>query len=691
MMWIGLCLNPSPLLAQLLKKDSIDLNARYDFIQFANNAHTLDLSTVDTSLNNTHIVNPTREDLFDDMYLGNMGYAHQPIVFRYDKDINFNLGINQYNKYFFQPNDVQYYNSPYPLIDARYVMASKQEQRLDVKIAQPIGKTKRDFRYVFNFRRLYGPGQYHRQRSGYFNFYNSIWYNTPNLRYNLVAHYLRNTADVQQNGGIIDSILNNTDTINYVFTSNSFPSSSKSLAELWTANSNIKQQQIYLQQSYDGGAYYEQKINDTTLIKRLFPTRRIGYAFTFDNYQYNYTDTDVLRSEKQSENGGYFGSYYPNIFINSNETNDSIRYNSYKNEVFIAAFGKKEKLNAPGFDRTYTAKVSFSHQLIKIHQFDRLTFSTEATDTLIIDSVAVVQYDTSYYAAEKSPLLNTGILNFHYQNDPKNYGLFYRLNANYATFGYNWGDMSLDFFGRLLFNAKIGGIKGSFTFKRLTPNHIDAFYFSNHYSWNNDLSKINTVQIGATYYNPTLQLEAGYNNYVLNNYIIWNEEALPEQLSETVNISQITIQHHLNWRVWHLNNKIALQASTSKRIPLPVYYGQHRLYFENYLFKNALLTQIGIDLQTMSSYYANTFSPATGQFYLQSELKVPYDSSLSSSYLFYPVIDVFANFKINKALLFFKVQHLNQGLLPQKGYYATVNYPMPNRLFRFGVRWKFYD
>ena len=82
-----------------------------------------------------------------------------------------------------------------------------------------------------------------------------------------------------------------------------------------------------------------------------------------------------------------------------------------------------------------------------------------------------------------------------------------------------------------------------------------------------------------------------------------------------------------------------------------------------------------------SNYFGNAYAPAIGQFYVQNEQKLT----------FYPVVDVFLNVKIKKARIFVKMEHLNQGIFRQKGYYVSPNYAMPERLFRLGFSWAFYN
>jgi len=48
--------------------------------------------------------------------------------------------------------------------------------------------------------------------------------------------------------------------------------------------------------------------------------------------------------------------------------------------------------------------------------------------------------------------------------------------------------------------------------------------------------------------------------------------------------------------------------------------------------------------------------------------------------------------KIKRVRIFGKLQHVNQNLFKAwQGYFAAIDYPMPDRIFKVGVSWYFYD
>ena len=94
-----------------------------------------------------------------------------------------------------------------------------------------------------------------------------------------------------------------------------------------------------------------------------------------------------------------------------------------------------------------------------------------------------------------------------------------------------------------------------------------------------------------------------------------------------------------------------------------------------------LHTNLGFDVRYNAEFNNPAYAINAGQFYNQYN---------SISYPSYPVADVFVRATLKRANLFLKYEYLNQGW-QSKGYYTVERYPMPDRLLKFGVSWKFYN
>ena len=128
------------------------------------------------------------------------------------------------------------------------------------------------------------------------------------------------------------------------------------------------------------------------------------------------------------------------------------------------------------------------------------------------------------------------------------------------------------------------------------------------------------------------------------------------------------------------NSATYQKISNDSVLHLPDLTFYNSSYFQMRFFKRVLTMQIGFDLRYNSAYLIDGFMPATGLYYNQYE----------KEYGDYPYFDFFINVKLKRARLFFKWDHINQGLSGNQ-YYTVLNHPMNPRGFRFGLSWRFWN
>ena len=175
------------------------------------------------------------------------------------------------------------------------------------------------------------------------------------------------------------------------------------------------------------------------------------------------------------------------------------------------------------------------------------------------------------------------------------------------------------------------------------------------------------------------QLNATYTKY--SNVFYFNNLALAQQDTSIITILSFFVKKDFTIYNWHLNNIVRYQiVPENSVIRLPEIVMENSLYYENFVFKKAMRLQIGASLFYTSAYYANSYMPATSQFYIQNNKK----------YGNYPIIDFFIAAKVKTVRLFFKIDHLNSDLMGS-GYVFTPNYPINARALKFGVSWLFYN
>jgi hypothetical protein len=205
-------------------------------------------------------------------------------------------------------------------------------------------------------------------------------------------------------------------------------------------------------------------------------------------------------------------------------------------------------------------------------------------------------------------------------------------------------------------------------------------FFSNHFKWSNNFVKEKWFMLGGKIGADKWKFEAGYNLARINNYLYFDTTGLPNQASG-VTVTSAFVQKEFKFGGLRLTNRVVWQANTNKDVlSLPTFSIFSAISYEYELVKNVLVGRLGANVFYRSKFYADAYSPATGQFYNQK-------SKLIGDY---PMIDAFVDFKWKRAILFFKGDHINQGF-PNSEYFSTIHYPLNRMIFKIGVTWIFYD
>ena len=218
--------------------------------------------------------------------------------------------------------------------------------------------------------------------------------------------------------------------------------------------------------------------------------------------------------------------------------------------------------------------------------------------------------------------------------------------------------------------------KGQLLIDERTPDIFYQNYFSNHYRWENDFKKEKRFALSGTLSVERWSMEVEYNLMHISDFIYFNQEASPAQAD---NVTLTSVSAEKNFRLGGLNffNRLVWQANTnSDVISLPHISVFSALFYERELVKNALTAQLGTNVFYRSYFYADSYSPALGQFYNQRSKKIGN----------YPTVDIFANLKWKSVLIHLKYEHANQGF-PNSQYFSALHYPINPRVFKFGLSW----
>jgi len=228
--------------------------------------------------------------------------------------------------------------------------------------------------------------------------------------------------------------------------------------------------------------------------------------------------------------------------------------------------------------------------------------------------------------------------------------------------------------------SQIGGFA---QYNSIQPNYFEETYFGNNILWNNRYDKNkNKTEFGANFaYSDWFKIQGGYT--LLSSWIVMNTEAMPVQLSD--DISMVNLKAYLRLfnkapvkiDVHAAYNNMLAGASYLRLAPVSL---ESKVFYDFKSFKSALFGQLGVSVKYFSSYQSNAYNPVNGSYFLQNDAEI-------GNFMY---VNAFAIFKIKTLRLFIAVENLLQGVLPYD-YFSTPYYPLNDRTFRIGAKWRFFN
>ena len=190
-----------------------------------------------------------------------------------------------------------------------------------------------------------------------------------------------------------------------------------------------------------------------------------------------------------------------------------------------------------------------------------------------------------------------------------------------------------------------------------------------------------TLEGKVFYFDEKWKVRIAVSLFTQSNYIYWSGAGLPQQFSESLNGFNASLAK--DFKVWHIHidNEFMYQTfNAGNVVSFPEFIVRSSLYYQSDLFNNALQTKTGIEVRYNPDYYAPAYQPATGQFLIQRNAELPY----------FPVVDFFFVVKVKAVRGFLMIQNLSQGILGN-GNFSAYHYPMPDRAFKVGFEWMFWN
>jgi len=362
----------------------------------------------------------------------------------------------------------------------------------------------------------------------------------------------------------------------------------------------------------------------------------------FSNNSYRYKDLGIKTD-----------AFYKNIFMDTLQTVDSSHVRKFVNELSYSLLTANNKF---GFS------VGYKNEISQVWQKQDSFFVNHILQSDLVYRT-VLKLKDSLYKREK-----------FFES---------RFNAQYVLQGPLSGNYKVESNTVYTFNeAKKRNVFLNFLFENRSADYSYNNWASNHFFWfNNGYKPQQQAQ---------LKLGVNINRFIsasvfyqgITNYVYFNQAAFPQHYSKiitnlgaNINFTKVFFKHlgvGLN-HAYQLTSKPELvrvlpNATTAK------------LFYSGSLSNNNLRLQIGAQVQLYQSFYGYGYMPSTQTFYLQDKVQTGR----------YPYLDVYLSARIRPVSFFLKVENVLSGLTGPD-YSFVPGYYQPDRAFRFGLTWMFFD
>ncbi|GAB3531628.1 hypothetical protein GCM10027443_14240 [Pontibacter brevis] len=595
---------------------------------------------IDTLLNNIQNERYWYNDTSFYQHLGNTGTAAQPLFYHPPQKIGVRLGKNVFDRYAYNPERINYFNTRSPYTHLYYVQGARGEQvfeGLHTRNISPRWNAGAAYQIITANQQIGPAAGDRRARSFLDNQAIKVFthYRSENENYSLFFNYTFMGVEQVETGGIVPDTA--------VQPGNTRPAILERYEEapvqLTTALNQESRSNFHVLQIY----------------RLARENLKVYHVLDWRRQENRYEDTNpatyrtALASYVQSNNGKLDAVFnlYPNYYFTSSRTNDITNYKELQNTFGVTGNYKLSSYNAYAKLRNAT-----------------MAYSVEAP--LATDSS---QFGTISHQDAFNQVLVGGDIRLIYKNLAELSGeAEYQIGSDYRIKG----------------RARIKGATATLERTLFSPSRVQEYMLSNHFRWNNDFETSVTDRIGLGYEGAFgarqfVKLNAHYTN--IKRHIFYNERAVPQQLNGNQRLWGADLSHHIRFGPVHFKNILAYtNTDEADKVRVPGFLLESTAYIEGYIFKQALFGQLGVQTTYTSSYYADAYMPVTQQFYNQNNFLVQG----------YPVVDVFLNGDIKTVNFFLKMSHLNYDIL-EPVYFVTPYYPGMRRSFTFGLKWLFFD
>lgn len=583
----------------------------------------VDSIPVDTMHLNFQNQNPIDRFSISNSYNGNIGSPIQSKVF-FDRPDNTDfIFSNAYYPYLMNVQHATFYNTKTPFSYLHYITGGSLNRNEDDIKFLFTANAKKNFNAGTTLDYMSSPGEYMNQATS--RFAGSVFGSYTGMHYAATALIAVNNMKNQESGGI-----KNLGDISSGISASLIPTKI-------AGQSDYIQNQLYYYHQYSIGIERPIRINPDSVRMEYVPVTIFAHTFKFDDVRKRYYENSVERS------------FYANTYGTGSQTNDTTSLQTITNNVSVSM--------AEEFNKW----MNFGLRAYLENEVQRYVYTKENMLNLEFMSSTKVGGVLSKQRGRRfryNILGEVGFLGYKAGN--------FLLDGNIGGFFKVWKDSI-----SLVANGFIRSDR---------PSPYLNFYESNHFRWENDFTNVYRTHIGGTFSMPTKSLSLNVSVENITQYIYFDSLALPKQHTGNIQILAFNLKKDFHLGKFGLDNNVIYQVSSkSDVLPLPALVLYHNLYYDDKWF-NVLSVQLGASVRYHTAYYAPSYMPATGQFYVQNTTKTGN----------YPLVNVYLNCHLKRTRFYVEYYHLNN-MFMNGDYLSMPNYPLNPAVMKMGISWNFYD
>ena len=527
----------------------------YQFIDIENDTVFIDTTL---TINKHYKFNYLRKDDFGLLKFSNIGQTYNELILPFDKISIYPENSFESKKHaYMASHEINYYQVPTPLTELLFKTVMKQGQHTDAFFTSNLSEK---LNFSLAFKGLRSLGNYQNILAGSKQFRFTSKYISKNDKYNLKLHYVTQSFENKENGGLTDESL-----INFENKDPLFNERSKLSVKFENATNNFTSKRYFINQEF---LLTSKKSNN------LFS---IGYNFEYE------TTKNIFEQSSPSE---FYGKLKPELgnimdrtnikttknefytFLNSNLLGKlKVTYSNYNYDYSTNVMSEiNNKINA----NENAVSLKFNRNLLG-HKFEfdfsKNLFGEKLGDFFVLNvsSNKNLNYDLGFSIVSKHP------------------GLYYELyESSYSEL--NW-------------NNEIKKKLNTNIFLKIKNEKLGAFTF--------DFNKISNYTF--------------FSSDNLNNLIIE-----VNQIDSKIEYLLVKWRKEFKFGKFRLDNHLAFQnvKQTGDFLNVPKFISRNTFYYSNKILKGALFFQTGFSLKYFTKFYANEYNPAISSFHIQNQKKI---------------------------------------------------------------------